>query len=362
MRLLQVINSLGAGGAETLVANTSIHYKNAGIDVAILVLDPTPTPLHTKLRAHNIPILSINAVGKSIYNPLNILKLRRLLKPFPLVHAHLFPTAYWLALAKLWGHTNIKLLYTEHNTTNRRRKLTVFKLLDRYIYKQFDSIISISDAVDSSLKTHLGAAFHPKITKIYNGVDVAAFTNAQPYTKTALGLAATDVLVIQVASFTAQKDQATAIKALTLVPAHIKLALVGTGPLLQAAQAQVHALNLTARVHFLGVRDDVPQLLKTADVVVLASHYEGLSLSCIEGMASGAPFIASDTPGLGAIVKHHGLVFPDADAEALANHITTLLDNPALYTQTVANCLKRAADFDIHKMIQEHIQLYKRLN
>ena len=57
-------------------------------------------------------------------------------------------------------------------------------------------------------------------------------------------------------------------------------------------------LNVSDRVHFLGVRTDVPTLLKAADIVVMSSHFEGLSLSNIEGMAAGKPFVASDVDGI----------------------------------------------------------------
>lgn len=75
------------------------------------------------------------------------------------------------------------------------------------------------------------------------------------------------------------------------------LLCVGTGPLLEEHRKYCEKNNLSSRVHFLGLRNDIPQILKASDVIVLSSEHEGFSLSMLEAMASGRPFIASDVPG-----------------------------------------------------------------
>lgn len=104
---------------------------------------------------------------------------------------------------------------------------------------------------------------------------------------------------------------------------------------------------------------DVPQLLKTADIIVLSSKYEGLSLSSIEGMASGKPFIASDVPGLKEIVSGAGVLFEQGNAIELAEKINKLLEDKEYYTEIVESCQKRAQEYDIIKMVDKHIQLYE---
>jgi glycosyltransferase involved in cell wall biosynthesis len=112
-------------------------------------------------------------------------------------------------------------------------------------------------------------------------------------------------------------------------------------------------------VFFLGIRTDVPQLLKGSDIVVLSSKYEGLSLSSIEGMASGKPFIAADVPGLKEIVVGAGLLFPQGDEKALVKKITELLNDEKLYNKVSVSCLERAALYDINNMVEKHITLYR---
>jgi len=183
-----------------------------------------------------------------------------------------------------------------------------------------------------------------------------------PYTKKELGFNENQYIIIQVASFTPQKDQNTLIKALSRLPKDYCLLLVGDGPLIEKSKTLVRQLNLTNRVHFLGIRNDVPRLLKSVDVVVLASHYEGLSLSCIEGMASGKPFVASNTPGLGDIVQNAGILFEDKDDGKLAEILEKLTKDKTYYNHITLNCRRKAQLFDIHSMVNSYIKLYNNLN
>jgi glycosyltransferase involved in cell wall biosynthesis len=123
----------------------------------------------------------------------------------------------------------------------------------------------------------------------------------------------------------------------------------------------VTELGLSKRVHFLGIRMDVPKLLKTADIVVLSTHFEGLSLSSIEGLASGKPFVASEAPGLLEIVYNAGVLFPVGDEKALAEEINLLLTDKNHYDAVAFNCMQRAKKYDIKNMIDSHIKLYNSL-
>ena len=361
MKILYVINSLGAGGAEKLVVDMCVAFSAQGLKVTVLLLDGTPTPLFEKLKEHSVIDIICLETSKSIYNPLFVFKIKKIIKKFDIVHVHLFPSSYWVALARFISFNKPNIIFTEHNTTNRRREIPIFKYIDRWVYKQYKSIVTISDAVDTSLKSYLGNGFDNSI-KIYNGIHLKTFKDAQPYLKTDLGFKTNDKVLIQVSSFTAQKDQKTLIKALSMLPPNYHLLLVGHGPLLEDAKLLVKQLKLEQRVQFLGIRNDVPSLLKSVDVVVLASHYEGLSLSCIEGMASGKPFIASNTPGLGDIVNGAGLVFEDENHKVLSEQIMLIIENIELSKEVIKTCQLKASKFDINIMFNSYLKIYTDLN
>lgn len=112
-----------------------------------------------------------------------------------------------------------------------------------------------------------------------------------------------------VARFAEPKDHRTLIEAIEKLPQNYHLILVGEGPLLEQSKKLTTYLSLEDRIHYLGFRSDVYQILKTLDIIVLSSDYEGLSLSALEGMAAGKPFLASNVQGLKELVESTGILF-----------------------------------------------------
>ena len=356
MKVLLVINSLATGGAEKLLLDTIPRYVDAGITMELLLLNGKDTPFLEKLKEKSaIPIYSLSS--GSVYNPMLIYKLRKYLKEYDIVHVHLFPSLYWIALCKWIFSIKTKIIFTEHSTSNRRRN-TFFTVFDRFIYRQYNLIIAISENVKENLNSHI-KNHKIKIIVIENGVDVEKIKKALPLNNFKAKGQKDIKYVIQVSRFQYPKDQNTVIRAFSHLPEDIELLLVGSGKGLKASKKLARELNLEEKIHFLGIRTDVPNLLKTAAIVILSSHYEGMSLSSIEGMASGRPFIASDVPGLTSIVKGAGILFPLGDEKKLASHILDLLNDETLYADIVLKCQERAAKYSIENMVENHIKLYK---
>jgi len=360
MKVLHVINSLIAGGAEKLLVDTAIKFHKIGIKIDVLLLQKNESPFLKKLEEYpEINILSLSTSG-SLYNPIFVFKLKKIMKKYEVIHVHLFPSLYWVSLAKIISSENHKLIYTEHNTTNRRRNIPLLKFTDRILYKSYNKIISISDSVDTSLKKHLGKKFN-NVTKIYNGIDLKEINNAKKYTKGELNIPEDSKVIIQVSSFTPQKNQETLINSLKHLPDNVYLLLVGNGPLKLKNEALSKELNLNNRVLFLGVRNDVPRLLKSVDAVVLSSHFEGLSLSSVEGLASGKPFLASNVPGLSEVVLDYGILFENNDSKDLGNKLISVFADKDYAKEVATKCKIRAKVFDINNMISQYSELYKTL-
>ena len=165
-------------------------------------------------------------------------------------------------------------------------------------------------------------------------------------------------VTVMVAGFREAKDQDTVIRAIALLPDEYELWLVGDGVRRPEIESEIVKQNVTKRVKLLGIRSDVPQILKSADVIVMSSHWEGLSLSNIEGMSSGKPFVASEVNGLKEVTAGYGILFPHGDAEALADVIKKLHDDSEYYHQVAERCYQRALQYDIRKMVDAYEQLY----
>jgi glycosyltransferase involved in cell wall biosynthesis len=359
MKVLQVITSLSTGGAEKLIVDSVPLYQANGLAVDVLLLNGCETPLSKILKEETKGEVYNLSMG-SVYNPFHIFKLLSYLKKYDIIHVHLFPTLYWVAVAKMIRFSRVKIIYTEHSTHNRRREKIIFKLLDKLMYNQYSKIITIADEVDKNLKEYLG--LNPsRFELINNGANTKLFYEAIPYSKNDFFTEA-DKIIIQVSSFRPAKDQITLIKALLYLPENIKLLLVGEGELINECKNLVHELQLKDRILFLGVRMDVPSLLKTADIVVMSSVYEGLSLASIEGMASGKAFMASNVPGLREIVKGAGVLFEKGNEKQLADEIEKLLSDAEYYGTVAEKCLDRAKKYDIEKMIHSYMRTYKKVS
>ena len=360
MKILHIINSLNTGGAEKLILESLPLFNEKRIQTDLAVLNGYDYPFLKALKKLNCCSI-IPLSHKTVYNPLLIFKIIPLLKKYDLVHVHIFPSLYWVALAKMISFSKTKLVYTEHSTFNNRRKW-YFKVFDRIIYAAYSKIITISPEVAFNIKKHL-AFNNNKFLLIQNGINLSTIKNAQAISRNNISpnLNGTFSIITQVSSFRYPKDQKTVIKALKKLADHVVLVLIGDGPLRNECEDLSCELGLSHRVFFLGIRMDVINILKASDIIILSSYHEGLSLSCVEGMASGKAFIATDAPGLGGIVKNAGILFPINDDNALVKAIEKLLLNKPHYNDVVFNCLARAEDYNIDLTINKEIKLYKSL-
>ena len=418
MKILHVITSLQTGGAEMLVVNLMPRFKALGHEVGVVVFNGQHTPLMERLE-RECPECKIYRLGTGYYNPWYIVKLIGIMRQYDVVHTHNSSPQLFAAIANIVCHK--RLVTTEHSTNNRKReKGGLLRFVDKWMYRQYNTTICISEIAEEKLREYLGLrrkkeegrcknmnenengtqisqipqinnenedenensklgtdstlyTLHSKlkcdnITTIYNGVDVEAIHQAAPLEE----LKTKRFVAVMVAGFREAKDQDTLIKAMALLPKEeYELWLVGDGERRESLELSVKSLEMLAHenenenenskpnIQFLGLRTDVPRILKSADVVVMSSHWEGLSLSNIEGMSAGKPFIASDVNGLREVTEGYGILFPHEDAEALAAVIRRLHDDREYYDQVALRCYERARQYDIGTMVTQYNCVYQ---
>ena len=359
MRILQVINNLTTGGAQKLIFDAIPKFNERGVTVDLLLLNGNPEPFLLELEKKNC--CTIYRLGSgSVYNPMLIFKILPYLRKYDIFHVHLFPALYWCAMAKMITFSKTMLVFTEHSTSNKRRSNWIYRNIDRFIYKRYKSVVTISTEVKLFLKKHLGAK-HTRYRTIHNGVDFDQFFYAKKALRKDHDILDTETILIQVASFTPQKDQETLIKSIPFIDGSVRLMLLGEGHELLRMKELVSELDINDKVRFLGIRTDVHELLKMADIAILSSHHEGLSLSGLEAMASGTPLVASNVSGLKTLVHGAGTLFRHQDEIDLANRVNELIANSTLYEEKAAAGLDRAKKYELGTMIEKHIQLYTEL-
>lgn len=142
------------------------------------------------------------------------------------------------------------------------------------------------------------------------------------------------------------------------------LLLVGEGELHTSLQTQTQKLGITNHVRFLGSREDVPEILKIADIFALSSLWEGLGRAMTEAMLLGKPVVVPNIYGIPEIVHQHqtGLLFPAGDVQQLAAHLVYLLQHPEEGHRLGQNAKQLTRKlFDADCMVQQIEQIYDKL-
>lgn len=356
MKIAQIVNSLNVGGAEKVVIDTSILLKQYFQKYDVVTLNAIESIFESELSENKINM--INIAAPNIYNPILILKLLWILKHYDVVIVHLFPAQYWVAFARLlMPLKKIKLIAVEHSNNNRRRNHWWLRIIDQFVYSIYDKVVAISQQTNISLTTWLGTENRTdKFRVIRNGINLSKIDKTKSLDKKILGIPENARVVICVGRLEVVKNHMMQLRALKLCNTNIHLILVGDGSLRLSLEEAVHQLGLKDRVHFLGIRNDIPSLLKVADIALLTSKWEGLSLACVESMAI-CPFIGTDVVGIKDIIQDYGILVPLNDEHALAKTITKLIESTEYYNLVKTRCRQRAEQYDIHQTVEQYLSL-----
>ena len=140
--------------------------------------------------------------------------------------------------------------------------------------------------------------------------------------------------------------------------------MVGEGPAGQALWDLAKELHLQGALFLPGAYDEVVDLLIAADLFVLPSYHEGMSISLLEAMASGTPVVASDISANRKLVQHreHGLLFRPGSVEGLAAAMIRQIEHAAQARDWAAQARRRVeTSFSLEQMVREHLSLFEQL-
>lgn len=263
-----------------------------------------------------------------------LVRICREFRPDVLV-AHGFSEHLWGRYAGLLAGVP-HLVHVEHNT--RERYTAWRRAQTRWLARRTSRIVGCSEGVRQVL---LSMGMPPTRTvAIANGIRTAPFVGAADVPP-----AARTPGIVMVSRLSKQKDHATLLRALAVLGTRglqpsLMLAGAGKARHRQGLKRLVSELGLEGQVQFLGLCRNVPELLRSHRVAVLSTHYEGMPLALIEGMAAGCAVVGSAVPGVQEVIDDgvDGLLVRAADPDALADALERLLRDEAL-----CNRLGRAA-------------------
>ena len=252
----------------------------------------------------------------------------------------------------------IPVILTAHGWTFTpgipRLEAAVYQGIERFAGRFTDKIMTVSE-FDRQLGLSARIVPESRLVTVYNGIpDVPAHLRADP--------SRTPVRLIMVARLAPQKDHITLLRALAgLQDFKWELDLVGEGPLLDQTKGLADSLQLGSRVHFLGQRTDVEQLLARAQVGVLTSNWEGFPISILEAMRAGLPVVASAIAGVGESVRDDetGYLVPRGDVAVLRDRMARVLGDPLLRTRLGSSGRRMyERHFTLEAMVQGALAVY----
>lgn len=179
-----------------------------------------------------------------------------------------------------------------------------------------------------------------------------------------LDYAKEDFILLSTGELNKNKNQTTLIKAMRkikLEEPHIKLLIAGNGPMEKELKDLVKKLELEDSVHFLGYRRDLERYVNISDLIVSASHREGLGLNLLEAMLCQKAIIASDNRGHRELLEEGrtGYLVKADDAEAFAKRILQVYRDPD-HRQALAKAGKKASThFTVEKVLEEFKKIYE---
>lgn len=302
-RVLHVLSGMNRGGAETMVMNLYRKMDRSKVQFDFLTYRNDPCAFDEEILSLGGRLFYVPSIGQS--NPLTFVRnvKHTITKngPFSAVHAHTDFQTGFIALAARLAGVPVRVCHS-HNTSWK----TGFNWKDRLQLMVFRRLIlanatALCACGEDAGKFLFGHSNMERVHLLPNGIDLDLFApNVQwaDEEKTARGIAADRLIIGHVARFHGVKNHAFLLE----LAAHLKergvrfqLVLAGDGPLREKMEEEARRQNLLSDVLFLGTEDNIHELMRTFDVFVMPSLYEGLPVVLVEAQASGLPCIISDT-------------------------------------------------------------------
>lgn len=359
IHIQHVVLSLQPGGLENGVVNVANRLDPQRFRSSVCCLKHAGE-FAVRLDRASVPVYEMNwRGGNDVFMPFRLAKLFRQNK-VDIVHTRNAESFFYGFLgAKLAGVSAI--VHSEHGRTfnDRAIRFRIQNFFSRYT----DNIFALSEQLKRDLVAHIGIPAN-RIDVQYNGVDLKRFRMlGSEGMRAKLRIAADAVVVGSVGRLVTLKNYQLLLRAAhSLGVEHVVIVLVGDGPERGALEAMADQLGMRERVHLLGHRDDVAELIRAMDIFVLPSTSEGMSNTMLEAMAAGVAVIASNVGGNPELVRDgiDGLLFESGDVAGLSDQLKSLIADPARRSALASAGRERIElEFSMEAMIARYEKVYE---
>jgi sugar transferase (PEP-CTERM/EpsH1 system associated) len=372
VRILQVVLSLEVGGLERVVLDL-INHATADFSFVICCLDAKGALSSGITRPNTKVVLLGRHPGLDLSLSFRIASLARK-ENIQIIHTH-------NAAAHLYGSmggklAGLRVLHTEHG--KQSADLARGYRANRVAALFTDVNVAVSEKIRRETISFEKVPVN-RVVLIPNGIDIDKYGshNASDLLRNKLSLKPESLIIGTVGRLAPVKNYPLLLRTFIRIAddyPHVHLVFVGDGPMQSelesvAARAEDGKLQTTpevtrSRIHFLGQRDDVAELLACMDVFVLCSYSEGHSIALLEAMATGCPIVATAVGGNPELIEdgRTGLLVPSGDATALAGAMVRLLSDRDLATRLGQQARQKAiSQYSVRTMTSRYEELWRTL-
>jgi glycosyltransferase involved in cell wall biosynthesis len=325
-----VLPNLAGGGAERVHLELAREFIDLGYTVEFVLLRREGALLAELPDTMSVAVLNVSNFRHVV------MPLRRYLqerKPRFVISA-MWPLTAMTIIAARTVRPRPRVLVGEHidfvsgSREHRLSKLTM-RFLGRALYSAADAVICVSDGVRAALAEITGMPADQFVT-VFNPVRAPRHVPALPRTDDAAWWQTARYKLVTAGRLTEQKDHATLLRAMALLPQAMdaRLLILGEGPEWGNLKGLIETLGLQDRVRMGGFTHAVPSFLKEASLLVMSSRWEGLPVILCEALLQGVPIVSTDCPSGPAEIldgDRFGRLVPVRDPAALAAAIVVEL-------------------------------------
>lgn len=362
VRVMQVTQDLGVGGLERVISLLCRRLDPERFEPSVLCLRGGG-PFADELVQEGIPV-HILPWSRERLDYLAFRKVAAILRAerIDVIHTHntgpFFHGALGAALAGVRTH-----VHTDHARPfpDRLRWMIAENLLSHLAWK----VVGVSEHTTDNL-ARFERISRRKLVTIPNGIELQPARRGREEMRRLLGIPSDAPVIGTAGRVIEQKGLEFLVKAAAMLrPRYpdLRVLVVGDGPEREELEELSRAAGVSDRVHFLGIRMDIPDLLGTFDIYALPSRWEGLPMAVLEAMAAGLPVVASEVGGVPTAIRdgEEGLLVPAEDTAALARALERLLADTSLRRQMGEAARRRyASDFTLDAMTRRYEALYLR--
>jgi glycosyltransferase involved in cell wall biosynthesis len=360
LRVVHLAAAAADGGADIFVKDLVIASRRAGDLPFLLLVDRAKEANLSleierkyveQLESEGVPYAFIGQASRrnTLKGAISVHRACRAHKA-QIFHSHLkigIPFALFLGIPRV--HT--------HHSCKAKMPLWAYRLLNPLV----EAHVSVSERCATTVRGFTGRA----VTAIRSGILTERVSRDPPKPRYPTGT----IACIAVGRPRPPKNYALLVEAIRRLPANvlsrIQVAIAGDASreTLASLARQIDDAGLRDRVVLLGGREDIPDLLRDADLYLMSSAWEGLPIALLEATLAGLPFIATDVGGCAEVAQaaHNGIIVPPGDPVAFAATLAGLVMDRDRMSLMSRNAIANSATFDISGTLEAHRALYRQL-